>query len=59
MAIILELSVTFTLKELSSSFYIISDFERAGIVFSQKEVVFEMKKKNESKGKHWVPELFH
>ena len=51
MAITLKISVRFTLKELrcelSSSFDIIS------------ALMFEMKKKNESKRKHRVPKFFH
>ena len=62
-AIILGISVRFTLKEprgdFSSFFYIISDSEEGGILFLQIAVMFEMKKKNESKGKHRVPEFFH
>ena len=52
---------TFTLKELryelSSSFYFISDTEEGVILFLQKAVIFKMKKKNESKRKHRVPEF--
>ena len=59
----LKLSFTFTLKELrcelSSSFYIISDSEERGILFLQKAVIFEIKKKNENKRKHGVPDFFH
>ena len=59
----LKVSVGFTLKELrcdfSSSFYIISDSEEGGILFLQIVVMFEMKKKNESKRKHRVPGFFH
>ena len=59
----LKLSFTFTLKELrcelSSSFYIISDSEERGILFLQKAVIFEIKKKNENKRKHRVPDFFH
>ena len=29
------------------------------ILFLQRAVIFEMKKKNESKRKYWVPEFFH
>ena len=53
MAIILKIYVRFTLKELrcklSSSFYIISDSGDGDILFLQATVMFEMKKKNESK----------
>ena len=63
MAIILKISVRFTLKklrcEISSSFFIISDSEEGGILFLEIAVMFEMKKKNESKRKHRVPEFFH
>ena len=64
MAIILKISVRFTLKELrcefSSSFDIISGSEEEGILFLQIAVMFEMKKKkNESKRKHRAPEFFH
>ena len=56
------MSVRFTLKELkcelSSSFYIISDSEEGDILFLQITVMFEMKKKNESKRKHLVLEFF-
>ena len=49
MAIILKISVRFTLKELrcefSSSFDIISGSEEEGILFLQIAVMFEMKKK--------------
>ena len=59
----LKVSVGFTLKELrcdfSSSVYILSDSEEGGILFWQIAVMFEMKKKNESKRKHRVPEFFH
>ena len=59
----LKVSIGFTLKELrsdfSSSFYIISDSEEGGILFLQIAVMFEMKKKNESKRKHRVPGFFH
>ena len=52
----------FTLKklscELSSSFDIISDFEKRGILFLQIAVIVEMKEKYESKRKHGVPEFF-
>ena len=52
LAVMLKVSVRFTLKELrcdfSSSFYIISDSEEGGILFWQIAVMFEMKKKNES-----------
>ena len=62
-AIILGISVRLTLKELrcdfSSFFYIISDSEEGGILFLQIAVMFEMKKKNESKRKHRIPEFFH
>ena len=63
MAIILRISVRFTLKELrcefSSSFDIISGSEEEGIFFLQIAVMFGMtKKKNESKRKHRVPEFF-
>ena len=37
----------------------ISGSEKERILFLQIAVMFEMKKKNESKGKHQVPELFH
>ena len=57
------MSVRFTLKELkcelSSSFYIILDSEEGDILFLQITVMFEMKKKNESKRKHLVLEFFH
>ena len=65
MAIILKISVRFTLKELrcefSSSFDIISGSEEEGILFLQIAVMFEMKKKkkNESKRKHRTAEFFH
>ena len=63
LAVMLKVSVRFTLKELrcyfSSSFYIISDSEEGGILFWQIAVMFEMIKKNESKRKHRVPEFFH
>ena len=62
MAIILEIFVRFTLKELrcelSSSFDILSDSEKGGILFLHTAVMFEMKKKNESKRKHQVPGFF-
>ena len=52
---------TFTLKELryelSSSFYFISDTEEGVTLFLQKAVIFKMKKKNERKRKHRVPEF--
>ena len=55
-------SVRFTLKELrcelSSSFDIISDPEKGGILFLQIAVIFEIKKKNDSKRKHRVPDFF-
>ena len=58
----LKISVRFTLKELrcelSSSFDIISDSEKEGILFLQIAVIFEIKKKNESKRKDRVPEFF-
>ena len=58
-----KIPVGFTLKELrfdfSSSLYIISDSEVRGILFLQIVVLFEMKKKNESKRKHRVPGFFH
>ena len=58
----LKISVRFTIKELrcelSSSFNIISSSGKKGILFLQIAVIFEMKKKNESKRKHWVPEFF-
>ena len=60
-ALILKISVRFTLKELrckfSSSFY--SDSEEGDILFLQKAVMFEIKKKNKSRRKHRVPEFFH
>ena len=65
MAIILKISVRFTLKELrcefSSSFDIISGSEEGGILSLQIAVVFgvKKKKKNESKRKHCVPGFFH
>ena len=63
MAITLKISVRFTLKELRcelpSSFDIISDSEVGGIFFLQIALMFEMKKKNESKRKHRVPKFFH
>ena len=56
------MSVRFTLKELrcelSNSFDVISDSEEGGIVFLQIAVMFEIKKKNESKRKHRLPEFF-
>ena len=64
MAIILKISVRFTLKELScefSSFFdIISGSEEGGILFLQIAVMFGMtkKKKNDSKRKHCVPNFF-
>ena len=65
LAIILKISVRFTLKELrcefSSSFNIISDAEEVGTIFLQIAVMFGMnkkKKKSESKRKHRVPEFF-
>ena len=61
LAITLEVSVRFTLKELRceiwSSFDIILDSEKGGILFLQIAVIFETKKKNESKRKHRVPEF--
>ena len=46
--------------ELSSSFCIISDFEEGeSILLLQTTIMFEMKKKNESKRKHRVPEFLH
>ena len=66
MAIILKISVRFTLKEqelrceFSSSFDIISGPEEGGILFLQIAVMFGgKKKKNESQRKHRVPEFFH
>ena len=64
LAIILEISVRFTLNELrhefSSSFDIIADFEEGGILILQIAVMFGIKKKkNESKRKHQVPEFLH
>ena len=65
MAIILTTSVRFTLKELrcdfSSFFDIISGSEEGNVLFLPIVVMFGMKKKkkNESKRKHLVPELFH
>ena len=63
LAITLKVSVRFTLKELRcelwSSFDIISDSEKGGILLLQIAVIFETKKKNESKRKHRVPEFFH
>ena len=67
LAIILKISVRFTLKELtcefSSSFNFISDSEEGGILFLLIAVMLGMKKnkkqKNESKRKHRVPESFH
>ena len=54
------MSIVFTLKELrhglSGSFNIVSDSEERGILFL---IMFEMKKKNESKRKHRVPKFFH
>ena len=54
--------VRFTLKKLrrefSSSFDIICDSDKEGILFLQIAVIFEMKKKNESKRKHRVTEIF-
>ena len=55
MAVTLEISVTFTVKELrselSSSFNNISDSEEGVILFWQIAVMFEMKNKNDSKRK--------
>ena len=55
MAIILKISVRFTLKELrcefSSSFDIISGSEEEGILFLQIAVMFEMKKKKRTRVK--------
>ena len=63
LAIILEISVRFTLNELrhefSSSFDVIADFEEEGISILQIAVMFGIKKKNESKTKHRVPEFLH
>ena len=63
MAVPLKVSLRFTLKELrcdfSSSVNIIADSEEEGILFLQIAVMFEMKKKNESKRKHRVPNFFH
>ena len=63
LAIIFKIFVSLTLKELrcelSSSFDIISGSEERGILFLLIAVIFEMKKKNESKTKHRVPEFFH
>ena len=63
MVITLKISVRFTIKELIcellNSFNIISDSEEGGILFLQVAVMFEMKKKNESKRKHQVREFFH
>ena len=64
MAIILTTSVRFTIKELrcdfSSFFDIISGSEEGNVLFLPIVVMFGMKKKkNESKRKHLVPELFH
>ena len=65
MAIILKISVRFTLKELrcefSSSFDIISDSVEGGDLFLQIAVMLGTKKrkKNESKRKHRLPQLFH
>ena len=42
-----------------SSFNIISGSEERGILSLKIAVMFEMKKKNESKIKHRVPEFFH
>ena len=50
MAAILKVSVRFTLKVLRCE---------VGILFLQIAVMFEMKKNNESKRKHRVPEFFH
>ena len=56
LAIILKISVRFTLKELryviSSSFDIISGSDEGGILLKKE-------KKYESKRKHRVPEFFH
>ena len=58
----LKISVRFTLKELtcelSSSSDTISGTEKGGIYFLQIALIFEMKKKNESKRKHRVQEYF-
>ena len=55
MAVTLEISVTFTIKELrcelSSSLNFISHSEEEVILFWQITVMFEMKNKNESKSK--------
>ena len=63
MEITLKICVRFTLNELrcelSSFFDIISDSGQGGILFLKIAVIFEMKKKNESKRKHWIPEVFH
>ena len=63
LAIIFKIFVSLTLKELrcelSSSFDIISGSEERGILFLLIAVIFEMKKKNESKTKHRVLEFFH
>ena len=50
MAVILKIYVRFTLKVLRCE---------VGILFLQIAVMFEIKKKNESKRKHRVPEFFH
>ena len=50
LAVILKVSVRFTLKVLRCE---------VGILFLQIEVMFKMKKKNESKRKHRVPDFFH
>ena len=50
MAVILKVSVRFTLKVLRCE---------VGILFLQIEVMLKMKKKNESKRKHRVPDFFH
>ena len=56
LAIIFKIFVSLTLKELrcelSSSFDIISGSEERGILFLLIAVIFEMKKKNESKTKY-------
>ena len=64
MELILKISVRMALKIYdvklwcTSFFDIISDSEEGGILFLQIVVMFEMKKKNESKIKHWVIKFF-
>ena len=63
MEITLKIYIRFTLSELrcelSSFSDIISDSGQGRILFLKIAIIFEMKKKKESKRKHWIPELFH